>query len=389
MQTENKKIRPLTDKYRPRKLSQVVGQNVAVSVIRGMMETGRIPSTILIEGPFGCGKTSLARIIGRYVNCSHEKGPDECDGCPSCDAFKNGSHPCIHEVDAGDMRGIDNIRNLKMTARFAPVFKRNIYILDECQGLTADAWRSALKLFEEPPKATIFILLTNEPQKLPPTIQDRCVQISLKEPSAEVIAKYIGKIAEKEKFEIDQDSCTRIAQAADGHVRSAVRLLEQIMLYAKSGQDNDDFVKDLPTIIQKALGLPSDKIVGSYVKAIISGDLAEALSVITFIKDNDLSSGYFLQLVISSLRNHIFARLAMKLVDGRYFRAVSSVKDALAKWRHKELVNLFGIYLQAYEKMKLFVLPARELLDYVTLQALDLYNETAHANLNQKKKEES
>lgn len=386
MQTENKRIRSLTDKYRPRKLSQVIGQNVAVGVIRGMMETGRIPSTILIEGPFGCGKTSLARIIGRYVNCSHEKGPDECDGCPSCDAFKNGSHPCIHEVDAGDMRGIDNVRNLKMTARFAPVFKRNVYILDECQGLTADAWRSALKLFEEPPKATIFVLLTNEPQKLPPTIQDRCVQISLKEPSVEVIAKYVGKIAEKEKFEIDQGSCTKIAQAADGHVRSAVRLLEQIMLYASSGRGNGDFTEDLPMIIQKALGLPSDKIVGSYVKAIISGDLAEALSVIAFVKDNDLSSGYFLQLVISSLRNHIFSRLAAKLVDARYFRAVSSVKDALVKWRHKELVGLFGIYLQAYEKMKMFVLPARELLDYVTLQALDLYNETEYSS--RKKKEE-
>lgn len=365
--------RSFTDRYRPRKLSAVVGQDVAVGVIRGMMKKKRVPPAILISGPFGTGKTTLARIIGRYVNCQDKNGADECEGCPSCDSFKKGNHPCIHEIDAGEMTGIDNIRDLKRISSLAPQYNKRVYILDEVQGLSKDAFRAALKLLEEPPPATMFVLSTNEPERLPPTIQDRCIHLALKEPSAEVIAKHVRRIADKEGFEFPKEICEKIARAADGHIRSAVRLLEQVVLFAQShGGKGEEVTKDLPIIIQKVLGLPSEQTVVTYVRSIIKGDLQKALGIIAYIKDNDLSSGYFLSLVISSIRNHIFYRLSPRQLDNRYQKICSEVKSELGDWRQPDLVALLGIFLSAYERMKTYVLPQREVLDYATLQALAL-----------------
>jgi DNA polymerase-3 subunit gamma/tau len=363
--------RAFVDKYRPRKLGSVVGQDVAVGVIRGMIKTKRVPPSILISGPYGCGKTTLARILARYVNCQHENGADECDGCPSCDDFRTGHHPDIHEIDSGSMRGIDNVRDLKRVAPFAPRYNKRIYILDEVQGLSPDAFRAALKMLEEPPKNTIFILSTNEPQKLPPTIQDRCMGIELKEPRQEVVAKHIFKIAKKEGFDFDRETCEKVARAANGHIRSAVRLLEQVVLYAQAhGGKADGVASELPQIIQKVLGLPNEQSVVTYVRSIIKGDAQKALGIIAFLQEKGLSADAFLPQVISSIRNHIFFLISPKQLDGRYFKIVTEVKDDLKKWSVKEVTTLLGEYLSAYERMKQYVVPQREVLDYVTFRAL-------------------
>lgn len=361
----------LAVKYRPKILDKVIGQEAAVAIIRGMMKTGKIPRTIMIHGPYGSGKTTLARIIMRYVNCQHEKGADHCDGCDSCKAWLKGQHPDVHEMDAGNLRGIDNVREIQKVAGFLPRYKRRGYILDECHALTKDAWNASLKLFEEPPGHSMFLMSTTDPQKIPETIQSRSLQIKLEPIDEEALYKLVRRVAEKEgNGDFPKSAAKMVAEAAMGHPRNALSILEQVMLYMESEKlDEKKLEKQLPEIVQKVLGLPSEQVVFKYYTAILTKDYETAFMMLREIQNAPVFLGRLTFLVCQT----IYYTTARKTMDSRYIRFIGGHEKTLKKyWSERRLAALLEESLKTYERMKQYIVPEREGLDLFTMKVIQL-----------------
>lgn len=215
-------------KYRPRKLSDMAGQEDAVSVLRGRLKQNKVPSFLLIVGPSGCGKTTLARLFSRYLNC--EKGT-ACGKCASC-LHDPDNHPDITELNAADSRGIDDIRQLVQNSRFKPRYRIRTVILDEAHQLTPQASQAFLKPLEDTPKTTMYVICTTDPEKLPTAMLTRAsLTIKVDMPKAEVMAGRLKTIAEAESVKVKQELLDGIVQASGGHVRSAINLLETAASY--------------------------------------------------------------------------------------------------------------------------------------------------------------
>lgn len=223
--------RSLTDKYRPTKLGQVVGQQHAVDMLKGMILNKRIPNAILFAGPSGTGKTTLARILAYYANCEVGKA---CGKCDSCKQIKLGTSPDVLEDNAGNARGIDDIRSIIGVSSYTPFSNYRIIILDESHSYTKQAFDAMLKPLEEPSNKTIFILCTTEPSKIPKTILTRCTRINLTPATKEDILKNLANILEKEEASLDKPLLEGIAEASNGSVRASVVLLQTVLDFTKA-----------------------------------------------------------------------------------------------------------------------------------------------------------
>lgn len=220
-------------KYRPQKLSEVAGQEHIKNALLGMLKTGRISHAYLFTGPRGIGKTSIARILAKAVNCEEAKGgkyQEPCDKCETCISIRDGRSLDLIEIDAASNRGIDDIRDLREKIKLAPTSNRfKVYIIDEVHMLTTEAFNALLKTLEEPPSHAIFILATTEPQKLPQTIISRCQRFDFKKPNMEEIVKLLENLCIKEEVTIDKEGLKLIAKASEGAFRDAVGILDKII----------------------------------------------------------------------------------------------------------------------------------------------------------------
>lgn len=219
-------------KYRPRKLSELVGQEQIKAVLEPAIEQGRPSHAYLFAGSRGTGKTSTARILAASLNCEGvgpTYGPtlDPCGECQSCRTIAAGQSVDVYELDAASSNSVDDIRELRHGVALAPIGgKWKVYILDEAHMLTKQAWNALLKTLEEPPDRTIFILATTEAHKVPPTIEDRCQRLDFRRPTPPEIVEYVRRVANAEGIELDVDDFNSIAHQA-GSFRSALGALEQ------------------------------------------------------------------------------------------------------------------------------------------------------------------
>lgn len=241
-------------KYRPTNFDEVVGQTHIIQTLKNAIVQNRIAHAYLFCGPRGTGKTSIAKIFAKTLNCTNNQDAP-CGVCENCKMAANGSHPDIIEIDAASNNGVDEVRNLIDKVKYAPMQgKYKIYIIDEVHMMTSGAFNALLKTIEEPPAHVIFIFATTEPNKVLPTIISRCQRFDFNKVSMHDIKYRLSVVCKNEGIEIYENGLTLIAQLADGGMRDALSILDQCVAYCSSHIDVNDIRKIYGVVTSEDIG---------------------------------------------------------------------------------------------------------------------------------------
>lgn len=257
--------------YRPQTFAEVAGQKAITTTLQHAIDENRIAHAYLFCGPRGTGKTSVAKLLAKAVNCTSEHRP--CGQCESCKAIEYNNHPDIIEIDAATNNGVDEVRELIDRVKFAPTSGRyKVYIIDEVHMMSNAAFNALLKTLEEPPEHVIFILATTQPQSILPTIISRCQRFDFNKLSMEDIIERMRYIIKQEDYKVDEDALELIAKLSDGGMRDALSILEQALAYNPDHLMIDDVYKIYGMISME------DKI--SFIKVLLSKNMTKALSLL-------------------------------------------------------------------------------------------------------------
>ena len=288
-------------KYRPADFNSVYGQEEVVTVIKNAIFSNKISHAYLFCGPRGTGKTTIAKIIAKLVNCEHLENGEPCGKCYNCVNFMNSND--IVEIDAASNNGVDEIREIRDKINLVPSnAKYKVYIIDEVHMLTTQAFNALLKTLEEPPAHVIFILATTEPHKIPLTIASRCQKFRFSKINDSLIADRLREIAGFENIEIDNDALFEIARLADGGMRDAINILDQLVAYSNSKITLDD--------IYKVNGSVSYSDLYELLKAIIDNDKVKIIEFVDNIDKNGKEIGKFVEEMIIFLKDVVLYKNA-------------------------------------------------------------------------------
>src|SRR3989338_715592 len=292
-------------KYRSQNFDDLVGQTVIVQTLKNAIKSNRLAHAYLFSGPRGTGKTSTARILAKALNCNDGPTAAPCGKCDNCEKIRTGHSVDVIEIDAASNRGIDEMRELRERVRYAPMEGRyKVYIIDEVHMLTQEAFNALLKTLEEPPAHTIFVLATTENQKVPMTIASRCQRLDFARLKLDEIKEQLKKIAKAEKFEIDEKALDLVARSAEGAMRDAISLLDQLASFSGHKIAYDDVVT--------LLGTADEELLFGFGEAAATGDIAAVLELIR----KGLEEGRSMQQVARDLVLHFRNLLHLKVGSG-------------------------------------------------------------------------
>ncbi len=298
----------LARKWRPQTFDQVIGQEHVTTTLKNSIKAGRIAHAYLFSGPRGVGKTSTARILSKALNC--EKGPTSspCLKCVSCKEITAGNSLDILEIDGASNRGIDEIRNLRANIGFAPATgKYKVYIIDEVHMLTTEAFNALLKTLEEPPAHVKFIFATTQPHKVPATILSRCQRFDFRRITVIELVEKLQTIVADEKIKAGSEALLYIARAADGSMRDAETILDQLISFCEGKIEAGD--------VTNMLGMVSQDIFIELTRAVVGRDSAAGLKIVDNIINQGKDISQFLAGVIEHFRNIMVAKVSPASVD--------------------------------------------------------------------------
>lgn len=333
-------------KWRPDNFANLVGQDHVSRTLANAIKSGRIGHAYLFTGPRGTGKTSTARILAKALNCEHGPTTEPCNKCEACQRINSGSSMDVFEVDAASNRGIDEIRDLRETVKFAPVNGRyKVYIIDEVHMLSRDAFNALLKTLEEPPAHVVFIMATTEVYKVPATIQSRCQRYDFKRITIDDIFNRLKTVVADMDIEVEDDALRMIAVKADGGMRDALSILDQCIALSEQSLTIDR--------VQQLLGLVGKEWLDKLVGALQSKDAAAVLTMV----DEIIRTGKDLQQVLGELGIHFRGLMIFKaagLVDGvdYYSQTDESIKKQAAGFTQEQIVWIIRRIHEAANEVK-------------------------------------
>ena len=344
---DDKPYQSLYRKYRPQGPSEVLGQDHVIRALSGAVREGRLAHAFLLCGPRGTGKTSTARILAKMVNCESGPTPEPCGSCDQCVAVRDGQHLDVVEIDAASHGGVDDARDLREKAPTAPVQGREkVYIIDEAQRLSREAFDALLKVFEEPPVGVRFVLATTEPHKMPATIVGRCQRFDFRRGSMDVVSEYLERIAKEEDIALSEGAAHAMARQSEGSFRDALSLLDQASVLG-AGEVGEDIVLSLigsgRSDVQYALG-----------DAVAVGDTKGVFELVSRL----VQEGQDLRHVTNEVLAHFRNLLLVKTAPGQHDLLDATDEEAerltaqAAKFSAAELGRVIALLIDAQTDMR-------------------------------------
>ena len=346
-------------KYRPQTFSEIIGQEHIVKTLTNAISGGMVSHAYLFSGPRGSGKTTIARLLAKSVNCQNRKKEEfePCNKCSSCLEVMQGRSIDLLEIDAASHRGIDDIRELRDGIRFSPTkSKYKVFIIDECHQLSKDAANALLKTLEEPPSHAIFILATTEIHKMIPTIISRCQRFDFRKLTLAQIIKRLEIISKKETIKIEKPALELIAINAGGSFRDAESLLDQIStLYGNSDREiKTEDIKDL-------LGLVETELVSQFTDFLSQKKSSEAIQFLNDITEKGSDLEEFSKTLISYLRKALILKIiginGNPIISGLTKEEIQKLQQQSETFKEEGLRNILELFLQAQNKIKYSSIP--------------------------------
>lgn len=334
-------------KYRPQTFEEVVEQQTVVKILKQALKLDKISHAYLFAGPKGSGKTTVARIFSKGLNCVNGPTDKPCLTCNNCKSITNGTSLDVIEIDAASNRGIDEIRELKDKINYVPVnSKFKVYIIDETHMLTPYAFNALLKTLEEPPQNVVFILATTEPDKIPATIMSRCEHMFFKPISIEGLSNKIREVAKNESATIDDEAINLIAKVSSGSLRNSLSLLEQLItLY----DDNISVEK-----VRNLLEIPDENFISNFIDALLENKPDEILSKVSLMKEGGKDAKVFISEIIDYLQDLIIGTITgfESVSTKRDKRTLEIMKDQAKKSHIKKLTDFSSKFIEILNKLK-------------------------------------